>query len=149
MKPYIRLGKSTTYATKALNPQRRVVIWQYLGKVTTDSGASKANYNQVAYKATIQVPSVEELQQDYKISIAGVYKSFYFDDSKIVHGLNRNLNIGQDYIQFEDRMYAVEHIGYEALDDFILVIGREDASFTGENPTPKGMSPKVGSNILR
>lgn len=148
MKPYIKTGKTTTYANKCLNPPRKVTIWKYNDQDVSDTGSTGAKYTQFVKPATVQIPTEAEIEQYFKMSAAANRKKFWFDEN-IVHSLNRNFDVGNDWLQFANMMYVVEIVVYEALDDFVVVFGREDASFTGNNPDPKPMSPYMSVDILR
>lgn len=113
-----------------------VVIWLYKGMESTSNYTIDADYEQIPAKATVQIMSQQELSNKYEISLSGNVKVFYFD-ANIISGLNRNIEKGADWIQMRGLTYQVVFTRYEALDDFICVIGREDIMHTGNNPIPE------------
>lgn len=148
MQPFLKVGQLSSYVHKAVNPPRKITMWLYAGKSVDGSGTAESYYNKMVTVATVQIPSMDELLQTFKITAAGVYKSFRIN-SNIIKGMNRNINKAQDGIEFEGMKYSIEALGYEALNDYTWVIGREDVNFGKANTGFKKLPSAIGVDILK
>lgn len=148
MKPFYRSGYSTSFHNVALNPKQSVIIWRYVGQVVDDAGRQEAYYELSDDMATVQIPTVQELEQAQFVNIAGVKRKFFFDEVS-VSVLNRNRDQGQDYIQWNDLYYAVFLIDHENLNDDVIVWGIEQKDAPGINSKYQVLNPVISREILK
>lgn len=148
MTPFIKVGELSSWVHQAVNPARKITMLLYVNKSVDGSGTTKPSYDRQVTMAVVQIPSMDELTQTFKITAAGVYKSFRINNN-ILKGLNRNINKAQDGIEFENMTYSIEFIGYEALNDYTWIVAREDVNFGKENTGFKKLPSALGVDILK
>jgi hypothetical protein len=148
MNPFYKVGSSTSFYHVAVNPKRGVTIWHYVGQTVNETGMQTGYYELEDSMATIQIPTVQELEQAQFVNIAGVKRKFLFDEV-IVKALNRNLDRGQDYIEWNDLYYSVYLIDQEDLGDDIIVWGIEQKDPPGINNKYQIINPVVSREILK
>lgn len=147
MNPFYRTGAFTTYHHYAINPKKPITIWHYIGKMNDEAGKTQALYTMIESYATIQIPTVQELEQAQLINIAKVKRKFWFD-SEEVSTLNRNLNKGEDYIEWHGLYYNVFLIDSQRLGDDIVVWGSEQKEPPGINAGYGQLNPVIDRDIL-
>jgi hypothetical protein len=148
MNPFYKVGSSTSFYHVAVNPKRGVTIWKYVGQTVDDNGGQIGYYELEDSMATIQIPTVQELEQAQFVNIAGVKRKFLFDEVS-VRALNRNLDRGQDYIEWNDLYYSVYMIDQENLGDDVIVWGIEQKDAPGINNRYQVLNPVVSREILK
>lgn len=148
MNPFYKIGGWTSFYHVATNPKQSVILWQYQGQTVSDSGIEEAFYSLSNDMATIQIPTVQELEQMQFINTAGVKRKFLFD-TEAVGPLNRNLNKGEDYIEWDQMYYSVFLIEQQNINDNIIVWGIEQKTPPGQNNQYTIINPVVNRNILK
>ena len=148
MNPFYKVGSSTSFYHVPVNPKRGVTIWKYVGQTVDDNGVQIGYYELEDSMATIQIPTVQELEQAQFVNIAGVKRKFLFDEVS-VRALNRNLDRGQYYIEWNDLYYSVYMIDQENLGDDIIVWGIEQKDAPGINNRYQVLNPVVSREILK